>query len=91
MTEKLFDYIYENLNKRFAFKNLHHSKEKYGPTEWVPRYLAYFPKPFSAKYAYAIVRCQIKESIPRLILGRVFNRENRTNVEAPGIDYRPMK
>lgn len=61
MTEKLFNYIYENLNNGYGFKQLHHAKEKYAPTHWIPRYLAYYPYPFSPKFAYALVRCQIKE------------------------------
>jgi phosphatidylglycerol lysyltransferase len=75
MTERLFNYIYENLNKGYAFKELHHAKEKYGPTDWVPRYMSYYPKPFSPKYAYAIVRCQVKEGIPRLLLSSILKKK----------------
>ena len=71
ITEKLFNYIYENLNSSYSFKQLHHAKEKYAPTHWVPRYLAYYPSPFSAKFAYALVRCQIKEGFLQVLLGEL--------------------
>jgi phosphatidylglycerol lysyltransferase len=76
MTERLFDFIYDNLNKSYGFRNLHHAKEKYGPTDWIPRYMAYYPKPFGPKLAYAIVRCQIKEGIPQLLLSQVLKKKD---------------
>ncbi|MEL4106496.1 DUF2156 domain-containing protein [Oscillospiraceae bacterium WX1] len=78
MTEKLFNYIYENLNKQYAFKKLHHAKEKFAPTDWVPRYLAYYPKPFSPKLAYAIVRCQLKTGFVKLIFSQMFKKKTVT-------------
>ena len=71
MTERLFNYIYENLNSSYGFKQLHHAKEKYAPTHWVPRYLAYYPSPFSPKLAYALVRCQIKKGLLQVLLGEL--------------------
>jgi phosphatidylglycerol lysyltransferase len=76
MTEKLFNYIYENLNNSYGFKQLHHAKEKYAPTHWVPRYLAYYPHPFSPKLAYALVRCQIKEGILQVLLGELLPQKD---------------
>lgn len=67
LPEKLFSYIYENLNSSYGFQQLHHAKAKYAPTHWQPRYLVYSPKPFSPKLAYALVRCQIKEGFWNII------------------------
>lgn len=66
LTEKLFTYIYENLNNNFGFKNLHHAKEKYAPTHWIPRHMVFYPKPFSPRLAYALVRCQSKAGLLRM-------------------------
>lgn len=75
LTEKLFNYIYENMNNSYGFKKLHHAKEKYAPTHWVPRYLAYYPHPFTPKLAYALVRCQIKEGILQVLLGELLPQQ----------------
>ncbi|HHV08792.1 MAG TPA: DUF2156 domain-containing protein [Clostridiales bacterium] len=71
LPEKLFSYIYKNLNSSYGFQQLHHAKEKYAPTHWQPRYLAYFPKPFSPKLAYALIRCQIKEGAWQIVKGEL--------------------
>lgn len=63
LDEKLFTYIYENMNHYYDFMSLHRAKEKYAPTHWKPRYYAYYPKPFMPQYAYAIVRAQLPHSI----------------------------
>jgi phosphatidylglycerol lysyltransferase len=68
ITEKLFNYIYKNMNNSYGFKALHHAKEKYAPTEWQPRYLAYSPRPFSPNLAYAIVRVQLGKKLPQVVL-----------------------
>ena len=68
MTEKLFNYVYENLNKSYGFKQLHHAKEKYAPTHWVTRYMGYYPRHFSPRLAYALVRCQIKAGFGQMVL-----------------------
>ncbi|MDR0285656.1 MAG: phosphatidylglycerol lysyltransferase domain-containing protein, partial [Propionibacteriaceae bacterium] len=46
-TEKLFAYVYENMNTVYGFKQLHHAKRKFAPTDWVPRYLVFRPGRFS--------------------------------------------
>ncbi|MHB1153760.1 MAG: bifunctional lysylphosphatidylglycerol flippase/synthetase MprF [Eubacteriales bacterium] len=74
-TEKLFSYIYENMNNSYGFKSLHHSKKKYAPTEWQPRYLAYSPKPFSIIYGYAILKVQIKNKITKTILNSIVKED----------------
>lgn len=76
ITEKLFNYVYENLNNGYGFKQLHHSKEKYSPTHWIPRHLAYYPHPFSPKLAYALVRCQTKDGFLKTILDQLLPQKN---------------
>ncbi|MDO5433503.1 phosphatidylglycerol lysyltransferase domain-containing protein [Eubacterium sp.] len=56
-TTRLLEYIYENLNEVYGFKNLYRAKVKYNPF-WVPGYFAYMPKIMTPKMAYAIVKIQ---------------------------------
>lgn len=58
MAAKVFQFVYENLNSIYGFKALHHAKEKYAPTHWQTRYMAYHPKIFTPQMAYAIVKLQ---------------------------------
>lgn len=69
--EKLFAYIYDNMNEAFDFKALHHAKEKYAPTDWENRYLVYYPKPFSLHYAHAIIKAQNPGKLSKVILNQV--------------------
>ena len=73
LTTRLFQFIYENMNKSYNFKALHHAKEKYGPTCWQPRWLAYKPAVFSPTLAYGLVKVQVGDALPKLVaeeLGR---------------------
>jgi Uncharacterized conserved protein len=77
ITERLFNYIYENMNRIYDFKSLHHAKEKYAPTEWQPRYLAYYPRPFSPNAAFAIVRVQLGKGFAKTMLSELgWRKEN---------------
>lgn len=69
--EKLFNYVYENMNNSYHFKSLHHAKEKYAPTEWQPRYLAYSPKPFSPNFAYALLRVQLGKGLAKIVFSEL--------------------
>ncbi len=71
ITPKLFNYIYDHMTSFYNFKALHHAKEKYAPTHWQTRYYAYLPKPFSLKYAYAIVRSQVPGKLTALAFDSV--------------------
>ena len=73
VSTKVSEYIYENLNAIYNFKLLHHSKAKYAPTHWEPRYVTYYPKPMTLKYAFAIVRAQ-NPTHPVQILKQLFNK-----------------
>jgi phosphatidylglycerol lysyltransferase len=71
VSEKISRYIYENLNAAYDFKALHHAKEKYAPTHWESRYLVYYPKPMTFKYAYAIVKAQNPEKLSTIIVSQI--------------------
>ena len=79
ITQRLFNYIYENLNSVYGFKSLHHSKEKFSPTAFVPRYLVFYPKPFSPKFAYALIRCQIKNNLFNMIFKHIFKIKDKSS------------
>jgi phosphatidylglycerol lysyltransferase len=74
--EKLFNYIYENMNKSYNFKALHHAKEKYAPTEWQPRYLSYYPRPFSPTFAYAMVRIQVGKGLAKVVISELGKKKD---------------
>lgn len=67
-TEKVFTFIYENMNNTYDFQALHHAKLKYGPTDWQPRYLAFNPKPFSLNFGYAILKVQMPKNMFKTIV-----------------------
>ena len=77
--EKLFAYVYENMNNAYNFKALHHAKEKYAPSYWEERYLAYYPKPFSPYFAYAIVKAQNPENISKVVLTQLKTRKDENS------------
>ncbi len=73
ITEKLFTFVYENLNNAYGFKQLHFAKEKYAPTQWQSRYIAFSPKPFSPQLAFAIVKAQNPKGISDILLSQLKN------------------
>lgn len=74
-TEKLFRYVYDNMNQSYDFKALHHAKEKYAPTEWQPRFLAFSPRPFSPALAYAMVRVQVGTGLTKLVFSEITKKK----------------
>lgn len=66
---RLLNAVYEKANKVYGFKALYQTKEKYGPTEWVPAYYCYRPRVFSPSMAYAVVRIQNPAGILDYIKG----------------------
>lgn len=74
-TERLFTYIYEKMDTNYDFKSLHHAKEKFAPTQWQPRYLAYRPRPFSPNLAYAIVRVQAGKGTAKMLLSELTKKK----------------
>jgi len=58
ITGKLLKLVYEKLNSFYGFKGLYHYKKKYSPTVWENRYIVYYPKLFTPKIAYSIIKAQ---------------------------------
>jgi len=77
LLNKIFLFIYENLNSVYGFKELHHAKEKYNPTEWRPRYLAYYPQNFNLKIAYAIIKSQYPKGITDYLFSMIKQRSEK--------------
>ena len=65
---KLFEFVYEKLNSFYGFKGLYHYKKKYGPTKWENRYIVYYPKLFSPKIAYSIIKVQNPKGVGDFLL-----------------------
>lgn len=78
LTERVFSYIYENMNNGYNFKALHHAKKKYAPTDWQPRYLAYYPKLFSLNLGYAMLKVQMPNQITKTILSSIVKKEEES-------------
>jgi len=64
---KLFKFVYEKLNSFYGFKGLYHYKKKYGPTVWENRYLVYYPKLFTPKIAYSIIKAQNPKGVGKFL------------------------
>ena len=65
---RLFEFVYEKLNSFYGLKGLYHYKEKYGPTVLENRYIVYYPKLFTPKIAYSIVKAQNPKGVGDFIL-----------------------
>ena len=65
---KLFEFVYEKLNSFYGFKGLYHYKKKYGSTKWENRYIVYYPKLFSPKIAYSIIKAQNPKGVGDFLL-----------------------
>jgi phosphatidylglycerol lysyltransferase len=68
VTGKLLEFIYEKLNNFYGFKSLHHYKKKYGCTVWEARYFVYYPRTFTPKIAYSIIKAHNPKGISDFIL-----------------------
>ncbi len=65
---KVLEFVYENLNNFYGFKTLHQYKKKYGPTSWESRYLVFYPKLFTPKIAYSVIKAQNPKGVTDFIL-----------------------
>lgn len=65
---RLFEFVYEKLNSFYGFKGLYHYKKKYGPTAWENRYIVYYPRLFTPKIAYSIIKAQNPKGVSDFIL-----------------------
>lgn len=75
ITERLFNYLYENMEHNYDFKALHHAKEKYAPTHWIPRYIVFDSKVFTPIYAYGIVRVQNRKGLIKMAFSEILKKE----------------
>lgn len=55
--EKMLEFIYENLNSIYGFKNLYRAKEAYSPNSWEPGYFIW-SRPLTPQMMYAVVAIQ---------------------------------
>ncbi|QIB69516.1 DUF2156 domain-containing protein [Aminipila butyrica] len=76
-TEKVFTFIYENMNNTYDFQALHHAKLKFGPTDWQPRYLAFSPNLFSLNFGYAILKVQMPKNLFKTILPNLLKLDRK--------------
>jgi len=67
-TSKALEFVYENLNNFYGFKSLHQYKKKYGPTSWESRYLVFYPKIFTPKIAYSVIKAQNPKGVSDFIM-----------------------
>ncbi len=68
VASKVLEFVYENLNNFYGFKTLHQYKKKYGPTAWDSRYLVFYPKLFTPKIAYSVIKAQNPKGVSDFIL-----------------------
>ncbi|MDP4151999.1 MAG: phosphatidylglycerol lysyltransferase domain-containing protein [Bacillota bacterium] len=67
----VLEFIYEHLNNFYGFKTLYQYKKKYAPTHWQPRYLSYYPKSFTPKIAYSIIKAQNPKGVKDYLLTQI--------------------
>lgn len=67
----VLDFVYEHMNNFYGFKTLHQYKRKYNPSYWEPRYLVYYPKVFTPKIAYSIIKAQNPKGVTNYLLTQI--------------------
>ncbi|MFH1977820.1 MAG: DUF2156 domain-containing protein [Candidatus Aenigmatarchaeota archaeon] len=65
---KALDFAYNNLNYFYKFKPLFNYKQKFGPTFWEPKYMAFYPPNFKSKYVFAILKAYDPGGISDILL-----------------------
>jgi len=68
MTVKIIEFIYENCNKFYGFKDLHKAKEKYSPTVWAPGYFVFSSKNITPEMVFASIKIQNPAGISDYLL-----------------------
>lgn len=71
VTGKMLELVYDRFNNFYGFKTLHHYKKKYNPTAWEARYLVYYPRIFTPKIAYSIIKAQNPKGVGDFILNQL--------------------
>ncbi|PAB60581.1 bifunctional lysylphosphatidylglycerol flippase/synthetase MprF [Anaeromicrobium sediminis] len=88
-TGTLLQYVYENLNKFYDYKNLYQYKKKFAPTHWEDRYIVYYPGKFTPKMAYSIMKTQNPKGVSDYMLtqlkelySHLKEKEERKNISS---------
>ncbi|MCL2821221.1 MAG: DUF2156 domain-containing protein [Oscillospiraceae bacterium] len=71
MTVKIIEFIYENCNKFYGFKDLHKAKEKYSPTIWAPGYFVFSTKNITPEMVFASIKIQNPGGISDYLLSSI--------------------
>jgi len=71
MTVKIIEFIYENCNKFYGFKDLHKAKEKYSPTTWAPGYFVFSTKNITPEMVFASIKIQNPGGISDYLLSSI--------------------
>jgi len=71
LSVKFLEFVYEKCNGFYGFKDLHHAKEKYNPTQWSPGYFVFSTKTITPEIAYAVVAIQNNGGIKDFLLSNV--------------------
>jgi len=71
MTVKIIEFIYENCNKFYGFKDLHKAKEKYSPSVWAPGYFVFSSKNITPEMVFASIKIQNPGGISDYVLSSV--------------------
>jgi len=74
MTVKLLAFIYEKCNGFYGFKDLHHAKEKYNPSQWIPGYFIFSTKNITPEIAYAMIKIQNPSGIKDFLFSNIKSR-----------------
>ena len=77
MTAKVFDYIYENLNSVYGFKDLYKAKLKYNPSLWKSCYFVFSTKMITPQMAYAVVKIQNPKGIMDYVKGFISSKKGK--------------
>lgn len=75
ITSFILEFIYKNINNFYGFKSLHQYKKKYAPTMWESRFLVYYPKIFTPKIAYSIIKVKNPGGVKDF-----FNKSNKEKI-----------
>ncbi|SHJ95315.1 bifunctional lysylphosphatidylglycerol flippase/synthetase MprF [Tepidibacter formicigenes] len=67
----VLEFIYKNVNHFYGFKSLHQYKKKYGPTMWESRFLAYYPRIFTPKIAYSIIKVKNPSGLKGFLISQI--------------------
>ncbi|MFH1445221.1 MAG: DUF2156 domain-containing protein [Nanoarchaeota archaeon] len=68
---QVLKFAYNNLNYFYHFKPLYHYKQKFGPTFWEPKYLAYYPPNFKPKYIFTVLKAYDPGGINDFLLSNI--------------------